>query len=308
MQHFVTLNDVSADKLRHIIEVSRTLRRQRQDGCANRPVLAGKSLAMIFQKPSLRTRVSFELAIVELGGHAVVLCDAEVGLGKRESPADVARVLGGMIQGIIARVFEHQKLVDLAAFAGVPVINALSDDCHPVQALADALTVMDEFGPDVAGKTIAFIGDGNNVAASLANICAMLDMHFVIASPPGYDLDQTFVSRVQQQYPRAQLTMMPDPREAVAQADVIYTDTWCSMGQEDQKAPRQTAFAGYQINSDLLAGAPGHAIVMHCLPAYRGIEITGEVLDGPRSRVFAQAHNRLHAQKGLLSVLYEHHD
>lgn len=302
--HFISIADVTTTDLQTVLERSFTLRELRRQNKRAEPVLAGKSLAMIFEKPSLRTRVSFEQAIVELGGHAIVLSDAEVGLGRRESAADVARVLSGMVHGIIARVFEHQKLLDLARFGSVSVINALSDHSHPVQALADMMTLMDEFGRDPKGRTIAFIGDGNNVARSLAILCGKLGVRFILASPKGYELEPEFQERLRTQVPGAQFEMTQDVFAAVKNADAIYTDTWVSMGQEDEAARRKKAFAGYQINAELLNTAPKHAIVLHCLPAYRGCEITDEAMEGKSSRVFPQAHNRLHAQKGLLAVMY----
>jgi len=271
--------------------VAISLRKQRLSGVKNGQILAGKTLAMIFEKKSLRTRVSFEQAMYDLGGQAINLARDEIGLGERESAADIVRVLSGMVHGVCARVFEHEKLVELAEYSDIPIINALSDESHPCQALADALTIMDEFGRDVAGRTVAYVGDGNNVARSLAAICGKLSMNFVIASPPGYELDDTSIETT------------ADARQAVRSADVIYTDTWVSMGQETEKERRKAIFADYQVNQELVDAASDHAIVLHCLPAYRGMEISGDVIEGPASRVFAQAHNRLHAQKGLLAVL-----
>lgn len=303
MNHFISIADTSVDRLNRIFDVALALRQQRNIGAANEPVLAGKTLAMIFEKKSLRTRVSFQQAMYELGGHAINLAQEEVGLGKRESAADIARVLAGMVQGICARVYEHQKLVELAEHSDVPVINALSDESHPCQALADAMTMMDEFGRDLKGKTVAFVGDGNNVARSMATLCGKLGMNFILASPPGYELEAAFVDRIMSQVPSMNFEMSSDPKAAVAYADAIYTDTWISMGQEEETEKRKAAFDGYEVNDDLLAAAPDHAIVLHCLPAYRGLEISDAVMEGKQSRVFPQAHNRLHAQKGLLAVL-----
>ncbi len=303
MKHFLSIADTPNQDLLHVFEVAFTLRRQRQQGVANAPILANKTLAMIFEKPSLRTRASFEQAAYELGGSAIVMGDAEVGLGRRERPADVARVLSGMVHGIMARVFEHAKLLELAQFSSVPVINALSDYTHPCQALADAMTIMDEFGRDLRGRTLAFIGDGNNVARSLAVLCAKLAMNFVLAAPPGYQLEAPLQRRLKSQVPGDWLTQTADPAQAVQAADVIYTDTWVSMGQEADSKKRLKDLAPYQVNEALLARAPAHAVVLHCLPAYRGKEITEAMLEGPRCRAFPQAHNRLHAQKGLLAVL-----
>lgn len=303
MKNFLSMADASRDAVQHVLDVSMRLRGQRIQGQPNEPLLSHQTLAMIFQKPSLRTRVSFEQAMIELGGHAIVLTGDELGMSKRESPGDIARVLGGMVHAIAARVFDHAALDQLAQHAPVPVINMLSDLSHPCQALADALTMTDEFGPDLGGRTVAFVGDGNNVARSLAVLCGQLGMNFVLASPPGYELDHACLDRIMAQVPGLNFELTHDPAAAVPYADVIYTDTWVSMGQEDQGEARRRAFGPYQINDTLLKSAPDHAIVMHCLPAYRNTEITDDVIDGPRSRVFPQAHNRLHAQKGLLAVL-----
>lgn len=303
MQHFLSIIQTTPQQLDHLFDVAFELRQQRLLGQPNKPVLAGKTLAMIFEKPSLRTRVSFEQAMLDLGGHAIRLGWDEVGMGKRETPADVARVLSGMVHGIMARVYEHQKLVELAAHSAVPIFNALSDESHPCQALADVMTLIDEFGRDLAGRTLAFVGDGNNVAHSLAIICGKLGMNFILASPPGYELPAESTDRIKAHLPDMNFQMTHDAVQAVRDADAIYADTWVSMGQEEQVAQRRKTFAAYQINGDLLAAAPGHAIVLHCLPAYRNVEITDAVIDGSRSRVFPQAHNRLHAQKGLLAVL-----
>lgn len=303
MQHFLSIIQTTPEQLGHLFDVAFELRDQRLSGRPNQPILAGQTLAMIFEKPSLRTRVSFEQAMLDLGGHAIRLGWEEVGLGKRETPADMARVLSGMVHGMMARVYEHQKLVELATHSAVPVINALSDESHPCQALADVMTLIDEFGRDLTGRTLVFVGDGNNVAHSLAVICGKLAMRFILASPPGYELKPKTVDRIKAHLPDMQFEMTHDAAAAVRHADAIYADTWVSMGQEEEVAQRRQIFAAYQINDRLLSAAPGHAIVLHCLPAYRNVEITDEVIDGPRSRVFPQAHNRLHAQKGLLAVL-----
>ena len=302
MTHFIDIIDHSPQWLSHVLDVSRDLRKQRGDLKAPQ-VLPGKTLAMLFEKPSLRTRVSFEQAMYELGGQAIVLDQREVGMGQRESIPDIARVLSGMVQGIMARVFGHTKLRELATNASIPVINALSDDSHPCQAMADILTMQDEFGPDLRGRTLAFIGDGNNMALSLAELCAKLDMKFILAAPSSFVLRDKVLDAIRRQCPKADLRITDNPTNAVKAADAIYTDTFVSMGQEQEKEERLRAFEGYQINENLIAAAPKHAIVMHCLPAYRGIEITDAAMDGPWSRVFPQAHNRLHVQKGLLAVL-----
>ncbi len=303
MRHFLDIPDHDVPTLRRVLDLAFELRAQRRAGVGNAALLRGKTAALLFEKPSLRTRVSFEQAMYELGGRAIVLAGAEVGIGTRESPADIARVLSGMVHGIVARVFAHQKLQELASHASIPVVNALSDDSHPCQALADLMTLMDEFGKDLTGRTLTFVGDGNNVARSLAHLCARLGVAFVLACPEGYELEASLFDSLRTQFPKAQLSTCRDPREAVRRADAIYTDTFVSMGQEAEKERRLHAFKAYQLNGELIAAAPPHAIVLHCLPAYRGIEITDEAMDGPRSRVFPQAHNRLHVQKGLLALL-----
>ncbi len=303
MKHFVSIADTSAAELKHILQVAFDLRAERQAGKANDPILQGKTLAVFFEKQSLRTRVSFEQAMNELGGHAIILDQGSIGLGQRESVHDVIKVLSGMVHGIAARVYEHQKLLQLAEHGSIPVINALSDESHPCQAMADIMTMIDEFGPDLTGRTLAYVGDGNNVALSLASICGKLEIRFVIASPPGYELEQDVVDRIMAQQPNMAFEITADPKQAVHDADAIYTDTWISMGQEEQTAARKIAFDGFALDAALLQHSPDHAIVLHCLPAHRGMEITDEIMDGPQSRVFPQAHNRLHAQKGLLAVL-----
>ncbi len=301
MKQFLTIPDASDAELTRVFDAAYELRGQREAGEANPPLLEGQTLAMLFEKPSLRTRVSFEQAMIELGGHAIVLGQHEVGLGKRESVADATRVLAGMVHGIAARVFEHRHLEEMAAHSPVPVINMLSDEAHPCQALADVMTIMDEFGRDLSGRHVAFVGDGNNVARSLALLAARFGMRFTLAAPQGFAFDSAFIAKAKAA--GADPRVMADPVESVRDADVVVTDTFVSMGQEAERARRKRAFEGYQLNEALLERAPAHAIVLHCLPAYRGEEITDEVMDGPRSRVFPEAHNRLHAQKGLLAVL-----
>jgi ornithine carbamoyltransferase len=237
-----------------------------------------------------------------LGAAPLLLRQEEVGLDTREPTEDVARVLSGMCDGIMARTFAHDKLVRLAANSTVPVINGLTDYSHPCQAMADLMTMEEHFGT-LKGRTLAYIGDGNNVARSLAEACGKFGVRFVIASPPGYALPADEVEGIRAQMPEMDFVVAPGPREAVGDADVLYTDTWVSMGQEKEKAKRIADFKGYQIDAALLAAAPQRAMVMHCLPAYRGLEISAEVMEGPRSLIFPEAENRLHFQKGLLAVL-----
>jgi ornithine carbamoyltransferase len=263
--------------------------------------LSRRTLAMIFEKPSLRTRVSFEVAMTQLGGHAMYLTQADIGLGKREPVQDVARVLGGMCDGIMARTFSHKFMQDLGRLCPKPVINGLTDYSHPCQALADLLTVRELRG-DLAGLTLAFVGDGNNVARSLADACSRLGMRFVLSAPKGYELETKFAESLNQ-FGQDAYRLEADPAKAIAGADVVYTDTWTSMGQEAQQQRRQADFAPYQLNADLLSRAKAGAIVLHCLPAYRGFEITEEVFEAHASSILQQAENRLHFQRSLLNVL-----
>ncbi len=260
--------------------------------------LERKTLAMIFEKPSLRTRVSFETAMTHLGGHAIYLTNADIGIGSREPIKDIARVLGRMCDGIMARTFSHEMVELFGTHAGVPVVNALTDYSHPCQAMADLMTAAETFG-DLGGRTLTFVGDGNNVALSLAVACSKLGVKFILACPVGYELDAEFLATL----PKDAVTTLNDPLAAVAEADVIYTDTWTSMGQEDEKAKRIKDFEGFQINDTLLGAAPEHAIVLHCLPAYRGYEITDEAFEAHAGSIFEESENRLHFQRSLLNVL-----
>jgi ornithine carbamoyltransferase len=303
MKNFIAIADASATEIKCVLRRAVQLREQKRRGVQHRPALDRKTLALIFEKPSLRTRVSFEQAIHELGGHTIAL-GAEVGLNKRESVRDVIGVLEGMVDGVVARVFEHQKLLDMARFGSIPVVNALSDLLHPCQAMADALTLWDEFGEDVRGRTLAFVGDGNNIARSLGVLAGKLGMNYVIASPPGYEIEPAFIAQYLSTPCRPAPRFVRDPRDAVRGADVIYTDIWASMGQEHEREARRQAFHNYQVNGELLELAASHAIVMHCLPAAPDAELTDDVKYGGQSRIFRQAHNRLHVQKGLLWELF----
>ena len=302
MKHFLALADHSPDDLSHILDVAKKLKQQLKTTGRNDPLLAGKTLAMVFEKPSLRTRVSFSVAMSQLGGSPLLLRDDEVGLGKREPVRDVARVLAGMCDGIMARTFSHEAVLELAQWSSVPVINGLTDYNHPCQAMADILTLQEHFG-DLAGRRMAFVGDGNNVARSLAVACAKFGLHFTIAAPEGYRLPPDDLQKLTATVPGFAVRETTDPADAVQNADVVVTDTWISMGQEEEKAARVNDFAGFCIDDALLAGALPHAVVLHCLPAYRGLEISESVFEGPRSLVFQEAENRLHAQKAILAVL-----
>ncbi|MCY3719152.1 MAG: ornithine carbamoyltransferase [Anaerolineaceae bacterium] len=295
---FLDLAEWTSVDLQRLLRLAVELKSEWRDG-GNRQLLAGLTLGMIFQKASLRTRVSFEVGMNHLGGHAIMLGEEEVGLGKRESVADVARVLSGMVQGIMARVYDHQDVVDLAAWASVPVINGLSDDRHPCQALSDMLTISEHFGR-TEGLRLCYLGDGNNIAASLALACAHFGLDFTASSPEGYALDEEVLADAEKINPRTDICLQSDPDHAVAGADILYTDTWVSMGQEEEAVERRQVFRPWQLNAALLARAPSQAVVMHDLPAYRGKEITDEVADSERSLIFPQAANRLHAQKAIL--------
>jgi ornithine carbamoyltransferase len=302
MNHFIAIADHPPEFLRHVLDVSAHLKRQLKETGRNDPILGGKTLAMIFEKPSLRTRVSFAAGMVQLGGSSMMLRGEEVGWGKREPVRDFARVISSMCNGIMARTFEHEKVLELAKWSAVPVINGLTDYNHPCQAMADVMTIEEKFGK-LAGLSVAFIGDANNVARSLAAACGKFGMHFTLASPGGYEWSQQDLDDIMAKVPALDLVTTHDPVDAVREADVVVTDTWVSMGQEAEKERRVHDFAGFQVDDKLLASAPKHAVVLHCLPAYRGLEISDEVMESPRSLVFQEAENRLHAQKGLMAVL-----
>ena len=297
---FLTISDHTSNEIITLLENALALK-QEFFRSGNPPLLKGKVLGMIFTKPSLRTRISFDMAMRHLGGDALFISPDEIGLGKRESIADVARVLSGYVSAIMARVFEHQHILELAKWASIPVINGLSDYNHPCQALADMLTIKEKFGK-FNGLKISFVGDGNNVAVSLMHACTILGAHFSIATPEGYEISKEPIN-IAKSFAAgtgSSLTFTNDPVEAVTGAHVIYTDTWTSMGQEAESKKREIAFPPYQVNSGLLKHADSDVIIMHCLPAHRGQEITDDVADGPHSAIFQQAHNRLHAQKAVL--------
>ncbi len=303
MQHFLTIAELTSTEIENLLDLALKLKKERARG-GNKPILAGKNLAMVFQKPSLRTRVSFEIAMKHLGGDALYISPDEIGLGKRESVADVARVLSGYADGIMARVFDHEHILALAQHATVPVINGLSDYNHPCQALGDILTIL-ERRPRLKGLTVSYVGDGNNVATSLIHICTKLGIHFKIATPLDYQLPPLVVVKAREFAAKSgsQIFETTDPYEAAHDTDVIYTDVWTSMGQESEKAKRAAVFPAYQVNTALVRKAKPDVLVMHCLPAHRGEEITDNVADSPNSVLFPQAENRLHAQKAILAEL-----
>src|SRR5262245_52376920 len=301
MRHFLDLKSVSADEVRRLLKDTARLKSAESNG-ARKATLAGRVLGMIFEKPSLRTRVSFQTAMAQLGGSSIFLMGNEVGLGTRETVPDCARTLNEYVDAVVLRTFHHATVEEYAKHSTRPVINGLSDYSHPCQALADFFTIQELFG-EIKGRTVVFVGDGNNVARSLASGCALLGAKFVLCAPNGYGFDEPFLRAFRRDFPKGELTENGAPAKAVRQSDVIYTDVWTSMGQEAEREDRLKRFAGYQVNEKLLKLAPAHARVMHCLPAHRGEEVTDAVLDGDRSVVFQQAGNRLHAQKALLQRL-----
>lgn len=308
-RHFIATDDVNADEIVGLLDFADDLKRERganisSQSAAMRDDLAGRTVAMIFEKPSTRTRVSFQVAVAELGGHPLPLSSAELQLGRGETIADTGAVLSRYVHAIVVRTFAQQRLVDLASTSSVPVVNALSDDEHPCQALADLQTFRQAHGT-FGGKVLTYVGDGNNVAHSLLVAGAMVGLSIRIAHPDGYAPDLRFVAKARQFAAQsgAEIVVTSDPVAAVAGAHAVYTDVWASMGQEDEHAARVAAFEGFQVDEALMRHADPSAIFLHCLPAHRGEEVSGEVIDGPASRVFDQAENRLHAQKALLATL-----
>jgi ornithine carbamoyltransferase len=296
VRHLVSAGDLTREQVLALFELAADLKQRWKEGRRGAP-LTGRSLALIFEKPSLRTRVTFEVGAVQLGARAVYLSGQEIGLGTRESVPDVARNLSRWVDGIVARVFVHATVETLARHASIPVINALSDFEHPCQAIADWFTLWQR-GLDPAKTRLAWIGDGNNVCHSVVLVGALLGASMVIACPPGYEPDKRVLEQARRVGGSVEVT--EDARRAATGADVLYTDVWTSMGQEAEKTKRQEAFSRYQVNDTVLGFAKPSAVVMHCLPAHRGEEITDQVLDGPRSIVLDQSENRLHAQKAVI--------
>jgi len=294
MRHFLEVDDLSSGELNEVLDLASS------SDCP-RP-LTGRGAALVFEKPSARTRNSMEMAVVQLGGHPVTIRPDEVGLDTRETVEDVTRTLACFHALIAARVFEHDKLQRMASVSSVPVLNLLSDEAHPMQALADLLTVKEVFGA-LAGRSIAYVGDGNNVARSLAMAAGMAGMAVRIATPHGYELDDADLARIGRAGSEPECTN--DPRQAVRGADVVYTDVWASMGHEEEAILRREAFEGYTVDDDLLDEAAPHVMFLHCLPAHRGEEVTHQVLEGDRSHVWRQAENRMHAARGLMAWLLE---
>ena len=303
IRHFLSVDDLQPEELLAVLDTADEMKAERGSGNVPQP-LAGLSVALIFEKPSLRTRVSFEVGVSELGGTPVVLSGSEVGIGARESVSDIARVLSGYVDAIVLRTFAHSRLEELAEAGSVPVINALSDLTHPCQALADLQTIR-EYKGSLSGLKLAYLGDGNNVAHSLLKAGAMTGMDVSIVTPPGFEPDAQILDEAAELCGDlgGSVGVTNDVGTGVADADVLYTDVWASMGQEDEADQRATQFASLQLNASVLDAARPDAIVMHCLPAHRGEEITEDVLEGQASVVFTQAENRLHAQKALLDLL-----
>ena len=301
MSDFLSIRDFSATQIQRLLDLALEIKNHPESYFT---ALKGKTLAMIFEKPSLRTRVTFDVGIQQLGGFSIYLSPAEINLGKRESVYDVAKNLERMVQGIMIRTFAHDIVVKMAEYASIPVINGLTDFSHPCQAMADYLTIVETKGK-VADLKVAFLGDGNNVAHSLMFAGAQLAANVWVASPPGYEPDQNAVDWAFERSLRTggSITITNDPVEAAFGADVICTDVWTSMGQEAETEKRKKVFAPYQVNAHLFAKAKDDAIFLHCLPAHRGDEVTDEVIDSPRSLVFQEAENRLHAQKAILLEL-----
>jgi len=304
VRHFTTISDLSVEEIEQVYKLAAVTKSQVRQGIRSN-AFGGRTLGMIFEKPSMRTRLSFEIAMIQAGGHALNIRGEEIGLGRRESVQDVAKVMSRYLDAIMIRTFAHANVQMLARYATIPIVNGLSDYVHPCQALSDIFTIREKLGEQLKGRTLAFVGDGNNVARSLAMICTMFGMNFILAAPAGHEFSEKFISAAERQLKRPlRIKAARDPLKAVAKADVIYTDIWASMGQEKEAEQRRLAFKCYQVNGKLLATAPKDALIMHCLPAHRGEEITDEALKNKRTIIFDQAENRLHVQKGLLFFLF----
>ncbi|HBP38653.1 MAG TPA: ornithine carbamoyltransferase [Clostridiales bacterium] len=303
MKHLISLGDLTSAEVIQLLDLADVLKAQTKAGIA-KPLLAGKTLGMIFAKSSTRTRVSFEVGMLQLGGHALFLSSQDIQLGRGESIPDTAQVLSRFLDGIMIRTFKHQDVTDLAKYGTIPIINGLTDLMHPCQALADLMTIREHLGT-LRGRKLAYLGDGNNVANSLLHACSKVGMDVAIASPAGYACDPACIAEAREEadHQGSKVLLTDDPFLAAANADAIYTDTWVSMGQEAEKARRLAVFGSYQVNDAIMATASPQAIFLHCLPAYRGLEVTESVIDGPASVIFDEAENRLHAQKAVLVAL-----
>ena len=303
MKHLISLHDITTDEFEQIFKLTGKLKRQLKEGVQHH-LLKGKTLGMIFSKSSTRTRVSFETGMYQLGGYSLFLSSNDIQLGRGETIYDTAKVLSRYIDGIMIRTFDHNDVLELAQYATIPVINGLTDLMHPCQILADLFTVYEHKGK-LKGLKMAYIGDGNNVANSLLHGCAKVGMHISVASPEGYQCDEQIVAEAIEDAKEtgAEIELTNDPQKAIKDADVVYTDTWVSMGQEAEKQKRIEIFMPYQVNGKLFSLAKEDAVFLHCLPAYRGYEVTEDVIDGPQSLIFEEAENRLHVQKAIMVLL-----
>ncbi len=303
MQHLLSLHDLTVEEVKNLLLLAKKLKSEQKKGLAH-PLLKGKTLGMIFSKSSTRTRVSFEVGMVQLGGHPLFLSSNDIQLGRGETIYDTAKVLSRYIDGIMIRTFKQSDIEDLAKYGSIPVINGLTDLLHPCQILADLLTVH-EYKSKLEGLKMAYVGDGNNIAHSLLYGCAKVGMDIAVATPKGYGCDVGIIEKAKDdaRLTGCSITITDDPVEAVKGADAVYTDTWVSMGQEKEKEERVKMFKPYQVNKELLAFAKQDAIFLHCLPAYRGFEVTEDIIDGPQSAIFDEAENRLHAQKAVMAQL-----
>jgi len=303
MKDFISLHDCTKEEIENLLNLALKLKKEQKEGIAH-PILKGKTLGMIFSKSSTRTRVSFEVGMVQLGGYPLFLSANDIQLGRGETIYDTAKVLERFLDGIMIRTFSHQDVLDLAEHADIPVINALTDLLHPCQVLADLQTIYEKKGK-LEGLKLAYIGDGNNMANSLMYGCGKMGLDCAVASPVGYTPDKEVVANAKEDFKKsgANLLITQDPVEAIKNADVVYTDTWVSMGMEAEKAERIKIFMPYQVNAELMKNADKDAIFMHCLPAYRGYEVTEDVIDGNQSVIFDESENRLHAQKAIMATL-----
>lgn len=303
MKDLISLHDLTSEEVKGLLELGLKLKKEQKSGIEHH-ILKGKSLGMIFTKSSTRTRVSFEVGMTQLGGYPLFLSSNDIQLGRGETIHDTAKVLERMLDGIMIRTYAHQDVLDLAKYADIPVINALTDLLHPCQVLADLMTAYEHKGK-LEGLKLAYIGDGNNMAHSLMYGCAKAGMDCAIATPDNYQCDSEVVANAKDDFKKSgrEFILTNDPVEAIKNADVVYTDTWVSMGQEAEKAERQKIFMPYQVNGALMSHANSEAVFMHCLPAYRGYEVTEEVIDGLQSVIFDEAENRLHAQKAVMATL-----
>lgn len=303
MKDFISLHDITPDELQSLLKLAIKLKAEQKQGIPH-PILKGKTLGMIFTKSSTRTRISFEVGMTQLGGYPLFLSSNDIQLGRGETIYDTAKVMERYLDGIMIRTYSHQDVLDLAEHAEIPIINALTDLLHPCQVLADLLTTYEHKGK-LEGLKIAYVGDGNNMAHSIMYGAAKAGMHCAIATPDEYRCDEEVIDNAKSDFKASGkiLTLTNDPVEAVSGADVVYTDTWVSMGMESEKEQRIKDFAGYCVNNELMKNANSDAVFMHCLPAYRGYEVADEVIDGPQSVIFDEAENRLHAQKAILATL-----